>query len=271
MRKRLFAGLILVLVSAITVQGQEQKSLLNADRLDVNAAFETAHLWRGLIISDEPTLSATITYGLTRDKALSLGIWGASALSNDKDHTHYTEIDYFVQYSKNRLYLSIWDLFNMRGINPMMASSDIGNYSKSRTTHILEFRGNYTFGPAFPLYLEFDSMLYGGANAGEVMLDPSGKYDKNKYSSYVQVGYPFIRSKKVDLDAFVGGGFAFNDSKNSLYGDGKRDFSFSNIGLTAKHNFQISDNYGIPVTLMTMWNPSGKYARVYLAATLFSF
>lgn len=111
-------------------------------------------------------------------------------------------------------------------------------------------------------------MLYGGANAGEVILEADGSYKKNRYSTYVQASYPVIKGQKVNLDAFVGAGFALND-KTFLYGNGKNSFDIVNVGLKAGKVVKITDHYSLPVTMMAMWNPSNKFARIQLAATVF--
>jgi hypothetical protein len=110
-------------------------------------------------------------------------------------------------------------------------------------------------------------MLYGGANAGEVILEPDGSYKKNRYSTYVQASYPVISGQKVNLDAFVGAGFSLNGN-TFLYGNGKNNFDIVNVGVKAGKVIKITDHYSLPVSMMAMWNPSNKYARIQLAATV---
>lgn len=246
---------------------QENTENIEDSRLDFTANIQTNHLWRGLIITDKPVVMGNLSYALDKDKKWKAGIWGASSMADDNDGTHYKEINYYVQYSDGKFYIGLWDLFNSRNINTVVASEDIFNYSNRRTAHIIDLRTNYTFGPSFPINLEADIMLYGGANAGEVVLEPDGSYKRNKYSTYVQASYPAIRNKKVNLDAFVGAGFALNDS-NFLYGNGKNSFQVVNVGLKAGKTIKITD-YSIPVSMMAMWNPAHRYARVQLTATLF--
>ncbi|WP_228377095.1 hypothetical protein [Chryseobacterium sp. FH2] len=111
-------------------------------------------------------------------------------------------------------------------------------------------------------------MLYGGANAGEIVLEQDGTYKKNKYSTYIQVSYPVIKDKKVNLDAFIGAGFALNN-KNFLYGNGKNSFDLVNVGLKTSKSLKITEHYSLPVFMMAMWNPSNKYSRIQIAATVF--
>ncbi|MCW3162092.1 hypothetical protein [Chryseobacterium oryctis] len=263
-----------ILISCLVFLGmgnlfaQEITELNEDSRLDFSVNIQNNHLWRGLIITDKPVVMGNLSYALDKDKKWKLGVWGASSLADDKDGTHYKEINYYIQYSNGRFYIGLWDLFNSRNINTEVASEDIFHYSNRRTAHIIDLRTNYTFGPSFPLNIEADILLYGGANAGEVVLEPDGTYKKNKYSTYLQASYPVIKDKKVNLDAFVGAGFALNDN-NFLYGNEKNSFDIVNVGLKASKSIKITDHYNLPVHMMVMWNPSNKFARIQLAATVF--
>ncbi|MCI3937911.1 hypothetical protein MQX03_11920 [Chryseobacterium aahli] len=265
--KKLFYICLIVLGTG-NFYAQQNAENQEDSRLDFTANVQNNHLWRGLIITDKPVVMGNVSYALDKDKNWKVGIWGASSMTDDKDGTHYKEINYYVQYSNGRLYIGLWDLFNSRNINTAVASDDIFNYSNRKTAHIIDLRTNYTFGPAFPLNIEADIMLYGGANAGEVVLEYDGTYKKNKYSTYVQVSYPVIKDKKVNLDAFVGAGFALND-KNFLYGNGTNSFDIVNVGVKATKSLKITEHYTLPVSMMAMWNPANKFARIQLAATVF--
>lgn len=142
------------------------------------------------------------------------------------------------------------------------------DYLRTRTARIIDLRTNYTFCHSLPFNIESDIMLYGGPNAGEVILEPDISYKKNQYSTYIQASYPFIAGQKVDLDAFIGSGFSLND-RNFLYGNSTNSFDIVNIGLKASKTLKITEHHRLPVTMMTTWNPSKKYARIQLAATAF--
>lgn len=266
MKKLFYTGL--VLLGTGNLFAQESTENQKDSRLDFTMNIQNNHLWRGLIITDKPVVMGNLSYALDAQKKWKMGIWGASALADDKDNTHYKEINYYVQYSDGRFYIGLWDLYNSRNINTTVAADDIFSYSRRRTAHIIDLRTNYTFGPSFPLNIEADIMLYGGANAGEVVLNDDGSYERNKYSTYLQVSYPVISGRKINLDAFAGVGFAIND-RNFLYGNGKNSFDIVNVGLKAGKTIKITDHYNLPVSVMAMWNPSNKFARIQLAATVF--
>ena len=79
---------------------------------------------------------------------------------------------------------------------------------------------------------------------------------------------PCYPKQKVNLNAFVGAGFALND-RNFLYGNGQSSFQIVNVGLRASKDVKITEHYTLPVSMMAMWNPALKYARIQLAATVF--
>jgi len=261
-------------ISLLSVFAFAQEEPQPTENLHLTAGLETAHLWRGLVISDKPTVTAQLYYDLDKNKHFQIGIWGGMAISNDSDDTHYKEINYYIQYKTEGLSIALWDLFNSRNINEIVSSKDIFNYGHTKTAHIIDLRTSYQFNDHFPLRLEADVLLYGGANAGEVKLNDKGEYDANKYSTYVEASYPLIRGKKTNLKALVGAGFALNPGDNNkgettfLYGNGENKFDLVNVGLVATRNLKIFDA-NFPVNAGVLWNPSHKYARVQLSTTLF--
>ncbi len=265
----LLLGAVLLTRSPLRAQEHETHSILNPNHLSGSIDLQNNHLWRGLIITDMPVFMAQLGYALDKNKNWEIGFWGASAMARDHDGTHYKEINYYIQYSNNNFYIGLWNLFNSRNINTDIASDDVFNYSKKRTANILDLRLNYTFGSEFPLYVEADVILYGGAAAGEVLLNADGSYDKHKHSTYIKLQYPLMKSENLfDLDAFVGGAFAFDGA--ALYGD-KDNFQIVNAGVVASRDIKISDNYSIPIHAQFMWNPTLNYARMQIGATLYSF
>ncbi len=109
--------------------------------------------------------------------------------------------------------------------------------------------------------------MYGSADA---LYNDNGDYDKNKYSTYVELSYPFIKNSTVNLNGFVGSAFVFNGKEGnySLYGNGENNFQVVNVGVTASKNITVF-NKKLPVSMTTMWNPTSKFARIQIATTLF--
>lgn len=258
--------LVKVVLFIFSFLSYAQTDSLKQSPLEITAGIQTNHLWRGLIITDKPMISAMASLSLNKEKSLKLGVWGATAISNDADGTHYKEIDYFIKYEKNNLSIGLWDLYNTRQ-ESYLGANDIYEYAKDKTKHILDLRTSYIFPEKFPLRIEADFLLYGSVDA---IYKENGDYNKNKYSTYLEFSYPFIKNSTVNLKGFIGSAFAFNGVKGnySLYGNGKNNFQVVNVGVTASKNITVF-NKKLPVSMTTMWNPATKFARIQIATSLF--
>lgn len=223
-------------------------------RLDFNVGLETSHLWRGLVINDGMTVTGYVHYALDKNQNLITGVWGGAGFDGK-----YTEINYFVEYHKNNFSIGLWDLFNSSGVS----SPDVFDYNKNTTMHIIDLRTSYRFSDSFPLRVEADFLLYGNDRELSASLDA-----RNRYSTYVELGYPVIKNQKVNLDLFVGAGFALDSDSHLYTNQSQSNFDIVNAGFKVSKNISIFD-YKLPVAATTMWNPADKIARVQLSVDLF--
>jgi hypothetical protein len=251
--------LLVVFVALMSVQmGFAQEVELKESPIDFNVDVKSDHLWRGLVITDQPMVAVFSKLKLNKSSSFTTGFWGGMSFSNDSDGTSYKEINYYVQYAENGFSIGLWDLFNTRSV----ANPDVWDYDKKTSTHLIDLRTSYTFNESFPLRLEADVLLFG---SGDSQLD-NGDFEQ-RYSTYVELSYPLIRQSKVDLKGFVGAGFSLNGDTH-LYGDGDQNFDLVNVGFTATKTLKFLD-LRIPVSATTLWNPSQRIARVQLAVSLF--
>lgn len=255
----------LCLLSTVKIFAQNEGT---NDKLNFSVDVQNNSLFAGFIVTDKPVVIGKMTYALDKNNRWKIGIWGASATANDEKDQFYKEIDFFIEYEKDRFYIGLWDLFNSKYIDPGVASRDYFNFTPKMTNHVLNLRTNYTISEKFPLKISLDFLLLGGANMGEVVLDENKKYKKNKFSTYAELSYLFFKDQKVNLQAIAGAGFSFNHHI-SAYGYGAKNFNVVNIGLKASKKIQITEKYSLPVYMLAMWNPSQEYARVQIGATIF--
>jgi hypothetical protein len=263
MKKILFPSIILI----IGLTGYAQKTTVTdsssiatenskPSRLDFNAGLATSHLWRGLVINDGMTATGNIHYALNEGQNFTVGIWGGAGFDGK-----YREINYYIQYQKNNLSIGLWDLFNTTGIE----KPTVFNYDKLTTTHLIDLRTSYRFPESFPLRVEADVLLYSGITDRE--LDKNND-SKSKYSTYIEVSYPIIRNQKVNLNLFMGAGFAIDGKKHLYTSKTESSFDIVNTGIKATKDISVF-NYKLPVFATAMWNPANKIARVQLVINLF--
>lgn len=259
--------LISTIISIIGLTGYAQKTTATdsslaptanttPSRLDFNVGLETSHLWRGLVINDGMTATGNIHYALNEEQNFTVGLWGGAGFDGK-----YHEINYYIQYQKNNFSIGLWDLFNTTGNN----NPEVFNYDKNTTTHIIDLRTSYRFPESFPLRIEADVLLYTGKN--DRQLDENNDYN-SRYSTYVEVSYPAIRNQKVNLDVFLGSGFALDGNSNLYRTDQGQNFGIVNTGIKATKSISVFD-YKLPVSATAMWNPANKIARVQLDVNLF--
>lgn len=223
-------------------------------RLNFNIGLETSHLWRGLIINPSITITGDIHYTFDKKRNFSVGIWGGNGFDGK-----YTEVDYYIQYKHQGLTLGLWDLFNTTNVE----HPEVFNYDKNATTHLIDFRSSYRFPEQFPLRVEADIILYG--NDRELTSDLNYK---NRYSTYIELGYPLIKNEQITLDGYIGGSFSL-DGKTNLYSSNlNQNFNIVNAGLKASKDISILQ-YKLPVYAGIMWNPSEKYTRMQIGVSLF--
>lgn len=255
--KKLF---LFSMMSIIGLTGYAQESTTKTDivkepnRLDFNIGLETSHLWRGLIINPSMTVTADLHYALDKKQNFTVGVWGGNGFDGK-----YTEVDYYVQYKHKGVTLGLWDLFNMTNV----VHPEVFNYDKNSTTHLIDLRTSYRFSEKFPLRVEADIILYG--NDRELTSDLNYK---NRYSTYLEVGYPLIKNDKITLDSYIGTAFSLDGKSNLYASDTDHNFNIVNAGLKASKDVYILQ-HKLPVYAGIMWNPAEKYTRMQLGVSLF--
>lgn len=256
MKKLFLASMIAI----IGLTGYAQKSATDSvsakepNRLNFNVGLETSHLWRGIIINPSMTITADIHYALDKKQNFTVGVWGGNGFDGK-----YTEVDYYVQYKHKGLTLGLWDLFNTTNV----VHPEVFNYDKNTTTHLIDLRTSYRFSEEFPLRVEADIILYGNDRELTADLDY-----KNRYSTYVEVGYPLIKNNKITLDSYIGAGFSLDGRSNLYTSNVDQNFNIVNAGLKASKEISILQ-YKLPVYAGIMWNPAEKYTRMQLGISLF--
>lgn len=272
--RKLLCLMLSVLIAKFTLAQDSLSTKPKNNAIEFSAGLRSNHLSKGEIITDQPIFATQVSFALNKARTIRLGAWGGSALSNNADGTQYKEIDYFLSYQKNGFNITLWDYFNSTRFNSAIASDNIFNYSRSRTSHLLNLAIAYQLQHDYPLKIETNVIVYGGANAGEILYQSDGEYDKNRYSSYVEFSYPKALNDEYTVNPFVGVGFAFNpgnpaeDQTTYLYGNGKNKFDVVSLGFTLTKEVSVFNKFNFPLSITTLWNPSRQFARIQLALNI---
>lgn len=253
---------LFLFIFSATLKGQESANVSKADTpspIELSAKIESMHRWRGNASSDNPTITGTLKANLDSAKKWELGVWGASAISNESSGKKYQEIDYFITFQVTpKFSIGIWDQFSMKNVtNP-----NIFDYNDLSTKHYIDLEMVYIFGSQFPLRIQTDIALYGN----DFQTDAFGNRTR-LYSTYIEGTYTLINTSKINFGPILGMGLSLQGNAME-YGNGKGNFNVVNVGFTAAKKVKVS-NWQFPVTGVVFWNPSQKIARVQLSATLF--
>lgn len=263
---------ILILLSSILVAAQSNDVLPeipeknNEEKIkenilpkgfDVSFTLQNLHFWRGVSVTDVIFSSIDVTYAFDVKREFILGIWGGSSLASETDVKNtWHEVDYYVKYENKRLLLGFWDCYNDSYAEP--PKHNIWNYDSKSTAHRVDLRGNWIVSDKIPVRLEFGTSLYGNDR------DSKGN---NRYSTYLEMGYPFYKKNKLIIDGFCGFGMGLT-GESHMYGNGKNNFDVVNVGLKVSRILDFL-SYKIPITITPMWNPSKQISRVKLEVVIF--
>lgn len=221
--------------------------------------FKNMHLWRGQEVTDEATFTTDIYYK-NKKQNFKIGLWGGAGVN-----ANFKEIDYYVNYSIKGFTFALWDIYNFSP-EADYNNQQAFNYSARETGHFIDMSVAYQFQEKFPLRLYCATVIFGRDRG------PLNK--KNRYSTFVELSYPLLRNKIVDLDASIGGAFALSRGKDitgkksdtHFYGNSPGIVS---INLTASKSIDLC-GYKLPVSLTGLWNPKKNYANIQIALNFIS-
>ena len=92
-------------------------------------------------------------------------------------------------------------------------------------------------------------------------MDKNEKGDKNNYSSYVELNYPFS-VKSVDLNVTCG---IVPYKAPQYYTNG---FAVTNVALKGSYAIKITDSFSLPIFSQVILNPRMEDAHIVFGITL---
>lgn len=259
----LFLVLILFLISGNLV-AQEEKALAQSEAsaeegeatLVFGADLMSRYIWRGMDYGNSPAIQPNIAFSW---KGLTIGAWGSYAFAkhsiqiNDstiEDAGNYSEMDLYISYTFKWFTIMAFDYFTINGLNPNEGNRYF-DYKNSTTGHTVELCLTFDGPESFPMQIMASTLVYGD----DKDKDSTGAYgygDKNNFSTYFEIGYNInLKRIGVDLKPFIGG-IPFGSSWYGPYA------GITNIGLTAKKEIPITQQYSLPVQASLVTNPQAQ-------------
>jgi hypothetical protein len=262
--KTLFKGSLLAILglclglyatAQVQAEGNPEKSIDTTTvkktlPFDINMQVRNIYIWRGFKVSNSPMTNVNMQFNITKDKSLTAGFWGGGSFNGE-----YTEFDYYVSYAKKGLSLSVWDVNNFSDF----PNANLFNYNPRSTSHFIDVRAGYNFGDAFPLSVQWTTIILGRDTHTKSNGDVA-----NSYSNYTELDYRLWKVGDAEIHAFVGGGFAFGRQAN-FYGSKP---NIVNTGITLNKDLIIF-KYRVPLAATAMFNPEKKYGALQLVANIF--
>lgn len=251
--------LIVATLSANTQNENDNKDPF-LDYIGGNIQVKNMHLWRGLEVSEEISVTTDV-YFKTKNDIFRVGLWGGMGINGN-----FKEFDYYAMFKHSGFEVSVWDIYNFSP-SATYNNKEAFNYKARETGHFVDLRLSYRFQKSFPLKLFWATVLYGR--------DRDALNEKNRYSSYFELEYPIFSQSGYTLDIGVGGALALSKgrdingakSKAHFYGDRP---NVVDIHLRLSKTFKLG-NYKLPVSIMPMWNPEKEYMNMEISLGLVSF
>ena len=236
-----------IAVLAASVMGVDK---VQAQEFKIQGDLVSSYVWRGMYqtgASIQPTLSFSV-------ENLSLTAWGSTDFDgyrNGNIPSANKELDLTLAYTfpKLGLTVSVADMWQ--------AGQGAGKYfdfNNKTTAHHFEASLAYVLPvEKFPLSIAWYTMFAG--------MDKNEKGDKNNYSSYVELNYPFS-VKSVDLNVTCG---IVPYKAPQYYTNG---FAVTNVALKGSYAIKITDSFSLPIFSQVIWNPRMEDAHIVFGITL---
>lgn len=230
------AGLILVLSTLIPSQTVHAQG-----ELDLGATTVSRYLWRGIQFDNSVNFQPYMMYYTS-----NFEIGASSSMSLTKD---FNEIYLWAAYSVNTSFINA--KFYLADFYYQNEGSDFTNYNTKKRDgvagdHFIEGYVEFTSDDS-PFKLLFSSSLWN---------DPDN-------SMYAEVSYSKSHSNELESSFTLGG--SLKKSSSWYYTD---KAGIVNVSYELSKQVQITPEYALPVSVTSIFNPTGKSFFVVLAISI---
>lgn len=225
-------------------------------KLESGADIMSRYVWRGKDFGSSPSIQPSLKLSLGN---FAIGTWGAFAVNN---YSQFQEADLYLSYTWKEKAQFIFTDYFFPNETPG-AKNNYFEYNDTLTSHVFETTLSWLGTDKLPLSLLVATNFYGF----------DARHDDGSlfYSTYIELGYSgslngtdynlfagFTPNKPTqdDKDAFITSGY---------YGE---TMGFVNLGVKAKKNVQITEEFSLPMTTSLIVNPMAENIFLVFGFTL---
>lgn len=264
----LVIAITMFVICGTTVSGQTVPMEEKKVPIGMSVGLKSNHLWRGMEVSSGAALTGDLFIS-TWDESFKFGFWGGYAFNGN-----WKEFDYYLSYNIAGFSIAVWDIYNFSP-GATYDNENIFNYKARGTGHFVDVSLGYRFPDAFPLGINIATVVFGRDRGPKLINGVMEPNEHQRYSTYITLDYPILRSNLVNLDIACSGAFALSPAKDASDNTIRENFygktnGIVNVALTASRTFELG-KYQLPTSIMCMWNPMSGYANMQIAVTLLQF
>ena len=246
--KKSFLGTMAVAAVCMlgTVNAQAQEFTIQGDLV-------SSYVWRGIYQGGAASFQPTLGFSVGN---FSLTAWGSTSLSESNKEIDLTAAYKFGEAGPTLSVATLWwdgqaDVANGELTNNYFhfKSGDTGHHFEAGLAYTLPIE-------KFPLSIAWYTMF---AGADRKTTDEGE--EKQAYSSYVELNYPFS-VKGVDLNATCGV-VPYKTPQYNVNG-----FAVTNLALKATKAINFNDKFSLPIFVQAIWNPRLEDAHLVFGVTL---
>ena len=242
--------LVTMAVAAVCMLGTTNAQ---AQEFTIQGDLVSSYVWRGIYQGGAASFQPTLGFSVGN---FSLTAWGSTSLSESNKEIDLTAAYKFGEAGPTLSVATLWwdgqaDVANGEYTNNYF------HFKSGETGHHFEAGLAYTLPiEKFPLSIAWYTMFAGA----DRKINDKGE-DKQAYSSYVELNYPFS-VKGVDLNATCG---MVPYETPQYYVNG---FAVTNLALKATKAINFNDKFSLPIFVQAIWNPRLEDAHLVFGVTL---
>ena len=224
-----------------------------AQEFTIQGDLVSSYVWRGIYQGGAASFQPTLGFSVGN---FSLTAWGSTSLSESNKEIDLTAAYKFGEAGPTLSVASLWWNGQADVANGEL-TNDYFHFKSGDTGHHFEAGLAYTLPvEKFPLSIAWYTMF---AGADRKMTDKGE--EKQAYSSYVELNYPFS-VKGVDLNATCGV-VPYETPQYNVNG-----FAVTNLALKATKAINFNDKFSLPIFVQAIWNPRLEDAHLVFGVTL---